>query len=95
MTTKEHQAHQQFIARRDAIIAAALNTPATHVTTRKTWHGCDIPEGTHLIASAELQALFDAHDKHKATAPAQWFIIAGWHGHLCHLWTNESKPITA
>jgi hypothetical protein len=88
MTTAEYHAHRDFMAKRDAIIATAKDQPATHQTACKTWHGCDIAEGTPLIASAELQALF-AVPRRANEAETQWFIIANGHGHICQLWLHE------
>ena len=90
MTDTQYQAHRDFMARRDAIITAAQATAATHQTIRPSWHGCNIPAGTPLIASAELQALFDAQAK--SPTIARWFIIADGHENICHLWPNEVTP---
>ena len=87
MTDTQYQAHCDFMARRDAIITAAQAQPATHQTVCPAWHGCPIPVDTPLIASAELQALFDAQAKSPTTA--RWFIIADGHENICHLWPDE------
>jgi hypothetical protein len=89
MTASECDAHHAFIEKRDAIIARDKALPPTHRTTRQTWHGCDIPAGTPLIASDELQAHFETRAHGDKAPRAFWFIIADGHGQLCHLWAHE------
>ena len=98
MTPKQYEAHCAFIAERDRIITRESKLPPTHKTIRKTWHGCDIPEGTPLIASAELQALFDGRGDvreacERIDSDARWFIIANGFEHICHLWIADFQPI--
>lgn len=94
MTAKEYEDHKSFLAARDAIVERDRTLPPTHRTIRKTWHACDIPEGSPLIFSQDLQNLFDAREKARGRAPqteGNWFVQPN--GLICHLWKSEFSNI--
>ena len=91
MTTAQYHAHRAFVTQRDALIEAALTLPPTHQTVRQCWHGSTIDEGTPLIHSAELQALFDA-EYPDTSGEWRWFVVANGGGNICHLRYDEYTP---
>jgi len=94
ITASEYDAHQEFMTKRDAIIAEEKEKTPTHRTARPVWHGYDRPAGTPLVFSQTLTDLF-------REARPDWFVHSlpsnAWfvepNGDILNLWLDEAFVI--
>jgi hypothetical protein len=98
MTATEYEAHQDFMRKRDAIIADEKEKTPTHLTARPVWHGYDRPAHSPLIFSQALTDLFEEQHKasddweiYKTLNPSGWFVEPN--GDILNLWLDEAFVI--